>query len=503
MATFWEKLQRAAKAAAAAWQGTTPGVGEARAKDLAFIDALTPAQRERLKKYDLLWDYYLGKQKKQLKVATGQADDNVIINHSRRIVNLSSFFLFGKEVRWELTEGKRTADEKKLDEIWGRSTEQRMALLSDVAINGGVCGTAFLQLLPPDDRHDMPRIVNLNPALVFPQWNPDDLADVWVYELRWRSDDKVKRDIYTLTESGGWEIWHEELVGPRWAESRPKETWPWQWAPIVHAKNLPLPNEFWGLSDLEDADLNDAVNFIASNTNRILRLFAHPQLWGYGFGEGNIAADPGKIIMARNPQANLQMLQMAGSMGASDTYLHALTEWFYSTAQSIELNPQTASLGAQSGFALRVLHQPLLQTTEIKRQHYGAMIIEANRRLLDMLGRGDDKLTTLHWQDPLPLDEGSQTAWDKFELEMGLASKETVATRRGLDWEQEQERLAKEKEAALAEQQAQSNVGAELLKAFERGAMPSPKTLQNGAQPVPKMPAGGPVGAAGGPQPVK
>ena len=389
----------------------------------------------------------------------------------------------------------------------GAALEQRMARLTDIAISGGVCGTVFVQFMPPDEHHEVPRLVNLNPALVFPTWNADDVDEVESYEIRWRSAGGVlARAIYSLNEAGAWEYWSERQERGRWEVANERAKWPWDWSPILHAKNLPNPNEFYGLSDLEDADLGDAVNFVASNTNRTLRLFAHPQMWGYGFGEGEVVADPGRIIMAKNPQAQLNMMQMQAN-GAAGEYLHDLTTWLYQTAQTPEMNPQVLGLGAQSGFALRVLYTDLLEKTGVKRNLYGRLIVETNRRLLDMLGKGDKAECKLFWADPLPINAAEQNATDSFEIEAGLASKETVRTRRGLDNEQEVERLEAERQEAkkiFEEQQAaQNNVGAELLKAFEKGGAPEVlSAAQKGSNgtastnPAPGKPTGGKVPAS-------
>ncbi len=43
--------------------------------------------------------------------------------------------------------------------------------------------------------------------------------------------------------------------------------WPYAFAPIVDCQNLPAPNEYWGVSDIEDdlIEITDASNFIMSN----------------------------------------------------------------------------------------------------------------------------------------------------------------------------------------------------------------------------------------------
>jgi hypothetical protein len=123
-------------------------------------------------------------------------------------------------------------------------------------------------------------------------------------------------------------------------------------------------------------------------------------------------------------------------------------------------------VGALSGFALRVLHQDLLEKTNAKQRTYGDLLIEINRRLCELGGFGAEHYTTIHWPDPLPVDEAAETLRDGFDLDKGVASLETVQTRRGLDPEVENERMAKERQARDV---AEGNVGALLLRQFETG----------------------------------
>ena len=51
------------------------------------LSPLSPEHRARQKQYKRLWDYYRGRHRKNLEVKHNQADDNVTLNYSRRVVN--------------------------------------------------------------------------------------------------------------------------------------------------------------------------------------------------------------------------------------------------------------------------------------------------------------------------------------------------------------------------------------------------------------------------------
>lgn len=461
MATYWERIQTSIQAAMRAWRGDPLSTSS----PFSMYTGLEDGQRKTVERMRLLWKYYEGYHKKHLKVKENQPDDNVTVNLSRRVINKGVSFLFGKPLRWELQEGgDKTPEEEMLDILWGKEAE-RMAFLQGVALNGGVTGMAYLQFATRADGQSM-RLVNLDPCIVFPRWNPQDVEDVLAYELRYMAGDDVMRTIHSKEETGlRWQTWEEKYVRGRWQMEGGMVAWPWSFPMILQCQNLPKPNSFYGYSDLEDADLNDAINATASNINRTTRLFSHPILLGKKIKRENFI-DLSQMILTDNSDADAKILEAGRDLTSSENYGRYLGTKYAEITNVPENDPERMALGAQSGFALKVLFGDLLGKTEVKRNLYGNMIVEACQRYLLMLDVLDNNEPTLHWADPLPADEITAIAKDKFELEAGLASKQTVASRRGLDWETEQKRMAEERQA----QQAQmGSIGDILLSQFERG----------------------------------
>jgi hypothetical protein len=459
MTTLWDRIQAATKAALTAWQGQTLDSPSA---PISIYSGLADPDKRRVERYHLFWKYYRGEHRKHLKVRQTPVgpgpDDNVIVNVSRRAVTKGAMFLFGEPLGWELSEGETTPDEDLLDSIW-RGDEWKMAFLSEVAINGGVTGDAYIQI--QTRQNDLPRLVNLNPSIVFPHTNPGDIDETWAYELRWRSGQAIKRTMHALAESGQqWEIFTETLQQGRWVADGDAQVWPWEFPAIVHIKNLPNPNEYFGLSDLEDADLNDAINQVSSNLNRIIRLFAHPIIWGRNMGNADL--DPAKIAMSSSPDALMDALELAKDLGSAQEYLKYLRTMWSEVTQVPENDPDRMTIGAQSGFALKVLFHELVQKTNIKRSLYGQGIVEVNRRLLAIEGRGDEHVCKLIWSDALPVDKREVADADRFEIEAGLVSKETKSREHGYDWDTESEKMS-------AERASVASLGEELLRSFERG----------------------------------
>jgi hypothetical protein len=424
----------------------------------------TKAHNERVKLFALYWDYYRGKHRRPLvsKTNPDQPDDNVILNHSKRIVNQGVQFLFGQPVQFEIDgEDERTDAETYIDSAWG-SAEQKTMLLQGIAVNGAVCGTAFVRLYEPE-AGDLPRIQNLDPTQVDVITQDDDIDMIMAYHIVWKSGDDWKRHRIDLQETGNAWVISEEIAFRNdnvW-KLVDEYLWPYEFAPIAHCQNMSLPNAVWGISDLEDADLNDAINNTASNVNRILRYHAHPKTIGTGFQASlmqNTSVDQFWTIPSEN--ARVYNLEMQSELQAAYEYLAELKQTFSKVTGVPELDPATVNVGALSGFALRILYGDLLQKTNAKRNTYGAMLSDINMRLLQLGGYGDERVNNV-WADPLPENETEEAATLTTDRQNGL-SLETYLERRGYDAEREQERIADE--AAQ-----ESNLGAELLRQFERG----------------------------------
>lgn len=411
---------------------------------------LTDTHKERQALFAQYWRYYRGHHRKPLKVRPNTPDDNVILNLSKRVVNKGVQFLFGKSVDFEIdgTTEERTAEELYLDQVWG-TDEQKHTLLQSIATNGAVTGTAVVRLYEPDPNvpDSLPRVVNIDPSLLDVVTNPDDVEEVVSYRLTWKSGDIWKRHRIDVQENDTWYVMAEiaRPNSPDWQEV-PNESaaWAYPFAPIITGQNLPIPNEFWGMSDLEEADINDAINFTASNIARILKFHAHPKTIGTGFSANqlqNTAVDDFWAIS--NEQAKVFNLEMQSDLASAYTYLAMLVQNYAKVTGVPDLDPAVVNVGALSGFALRILYGDLLEGTQTKRNTYGGLLSEINTRVLAIGGKAEYGSLVVKniWQDPLPSNGKEQAETLKIDRENGLST-ETYLTRRGHDPELEKERRA-------------------------------------------------------------
>jgi len=379
-----------------------------------MLGPLSTEHRNRRELFDLYWKYYRGKHRKNIKVKAGQADDNVTLNYSKKIVNQGVNFLFGKEPFFELdqTAETRTREEQYLDAVWADDPINNFSMvdfLQGTAMNGGVVGSPFVRLYPAGDiRQDLPTLVNINPAMVDVVTDPDDMSRILEYHIVWKSGDDWKRDRFVLEDNGRWAILREIAErGNRW-RIESETLWEYNFAPLFHCQNLKNPLSFWGISDLEDADLNDSINFTASNNHRILRFHAHPRTVAVGTEATNIQATAVDQLWAIPVQgATVENLEMQSDLSASREHLADLKNDYHNIADVPMMDAINTQVGSLSGFALRILYGPLLQKTEGKQRRYGGMLARINWALLE-LNNMQPAVTEIRWQDALPANAAEQ-----------------------------------------------------------------------------------------------
>lgn len=397
-------------------------------------------QRDRLERIRNAWNIYRSGGTPPLVSKPGQPDDNTLINLCRIIVEKGADFLFGKPVEFDVV-GDYEEQELWLDQVWRKNS--RELLLHDIAINGAVTGDVFIRIVP-DPINGFPRIVNIDPGTVVALWDPDDIENVIEYQIEWVGVDPVNGDSVarrqTITREGGlWVIrdFESRNMEPRWRQIA-SETWPYAWCPIVHAKNLPMPNEFYGQPDLTEdiIHMNDRINFVASNTSKIIRHHAHPKTWGRGFSNQELDISPDTVTIIHSPDGMLANLEMQSDLQSSLAWYRYLVSALHWLARVPEVaTGRTESLGQLSGVALEILYGPIVDKTRTKRLLYGALLNTVNEHLLEMNGWRDLECRC-RWADPWPVDNLTQAQIGIMYRNLGVSMR-TIHDMLGLDYDRE------------------------------------------------------------------
>lgn len=396
--------------------------------------------RERMERIRRSWDAYYGTNPDPLKVRKGEANDNVRINYARLIVDAGVAHLFGDEMHVHCEDGQEAAQEA-IDAIIRRNGEG--LLWQRAGTSGAIGGTWFYRLIPQAEGPT--RIVSVDPATVDVEWSPDDYEDVTAYTVTWLVEEEDATKVRRLRierdggEGSGWVLLTEEAIEGGWMVIE-EEQWPHPYPPMGHAQNLPSPHEVYGLSDLEPDVLRLCLSIerVASNINRILRLYAHPRTWGKMIGDAlNMDANPGAVIRLEHPDAALHNLEMSSDLGSSIEMYRRLVAALHETTRIPEVaTGKLDSAGQLSSLALRILYSPLIAKTETKRRTYGQAIVEALKRCLDLEGFGYDHDLSIVWPELVPSDPEMERRVAMLDMQLGV-SRETVLHSLGYNAEAE------------------------------------------------------------------
>ena len=410
----------------------------------------------------------------QHKAPIKSADDAIVVNFIGLLVDRSVAMLFGKDPDFNLPGESDAPAQVYIDAVW--NANRKMQLLKRAAVFGAETGTCYMKILPDGavDKNGalVPRLVVLDPATVTMDALPEDIDTIIRYTIAYTitdpitGKDKTTKQVFEHdVETGYWNITYSESInGGKWTVTN-EQVWEWDFAPIVHWHNLPDVGSVYGRPDITDdlIDLQDKINFVSSNTAKIIKYHAYPKTWARGFqNTGKIAWGVDEMVTTSDPNALIQNLEMQSDLSSSLNFIRYLRQALFDVSRAVDIDSLSDKLGSLTNFGLRVLYQDALGKLEEKRGLYGEAIVQINHRLLELAGAPDTDGGEVEWPDVMPENENEIAMAVKSDLELGLVSKQTASGKRGYTWEDEELRMADERVAS-------DNVGAALLRAFGQG----------------------------------
>lgn len=415
-------------------------------------------EMERLERISAASKAYYAKYAPPLKTLPDKADDNVTPNFARIIVDKGASFLFGKGVDLDIERGeddvpgnplKKQPDEEWLDECL--KFNKFSALMMNAATTGGIAGHTFLKLNGVKPGQKYPRIIALDANAVTVTTDPEDIADVLRYRIQFNAIDPktakplVRRQVIEKTDNGTWQISdYAARAGGGFIQMGDVIQWPFAWSPIVDCQNLPAPNAYLGMSDLEPDILHliGRIHYILSNTGRLNRFHAHPKTVGSGFQGTELRVAPDETILLPSSDAKLSLLEAHGDIAGSLALYDKLHDLLFMLSRVPPVSVgKMETIGAVAGVALQILYAPIMEMTSAKRMLYTPLLESLGEHLLDMGGFDGRKVEAI-WPDPMPQNEVEKRQVYSEDLAMGVVDKETVSTRLGYDWAQVQRRMS-------------------------------------------------------------
>jgi hypothetical protein len=439
-----------------------PNIYDADNKD---INDLADTERSaRVKMIDAQWEWYDGYHPDVLKVEVGKRNDNIKVNLCGRAIDRAVDFI-GEPLRFELPggvdnvrneagelESTKSPEQERLDQMY----DDYRDIVPEMFTAGMVGGHDFIKLFFDGEKAAMslldPRYVS-----VFWEMGRGSRARALFYRIQWKiGDTAYRQDIVPgrlIDGSDGWQIIdYEQTRAGKWV-FKARDVWEFDFSPIVEIRNRRRPYEYYGVSELtpDVIGLNNSVNFVVTNTGRIIRYHAHPRTIGIGVTADQVAATSIDGFFTVPEGSEIKNLEMQGDLGSSMKFRDDLKAEFFAKIRVVDTSVIKDKLGQVTNFGLRQLFSEQLEMTEERRKDYGAGLAEAFRRMMIMEGLDVPKAPTAVWGDPLPLNRLEVLTAAKMEDELGIASKQSIAADVGRDYVRESQQRAEEKNDASAQ----------------------------------------------------
>ena len=432
------------------------------------------------------WARYEGDHPRPLKVRPGDRDDNIILNPSGKAVDrmVASIKM---PVRFEVPGGSDIeptpeADGGDVTEIVtdvqamvNQTWDEIRPIMGDLMLSCQVAGHVFVKLVDDEDGVSAELLDPRHVTVFYDQRKPRRRL---FYRMEWKfGRDEYRQDIVPvwLREGGsrpdGSDLWdvieyEKRLTGtPGWSLVSEER---WKICPVVDWPAARLPHQYYGRSMLNRPGLNDSINFIASNTGRIIKFHAHPRTIARGVAADQIEQTAIDGMWTVPAESSIENLEMQSDLESSMRMLDRLERNYYSELNVVDPSTFGDKLGKITNFGIRVLYADQIDEVQKKRDDfYGPGLAEVIRRLVWLKGANIDAPLMAVWPDPLPKDEMELVQRASAEKALGTTSLQTLAETIGRDYATEVERQIDERLQARERQLDQSEFEA------TRGLMPN------------------------------
>jgi len=438
----------------------------------------------RAKEIELRWKYWKGDHKQPLKIQKDGINDNVILNQIEQFTEDIVGFLIGDGIRFDASgddRGSQTDD--LIQQLWADS---RGAILQQtLGLGGCIEGHCAVLFVPQEGA--LPKLQRQLGKYFSCFWDPFDMSRVLWYRLQYVAGDMGKRIDYVRGRVDDDEFNHDlpgwtEVVytrrdeqqtmamgGQKWQREINPVIWEFDFSPIVDWQNLPNPNGYYGMCDVESAiELNDGLNLDVSNAQRIIKHHADPKTVGTGFAASELVmTEVGGLLTVPNSEAKVYNLEMQSDGAFVQWLVGVITSSIWQSGGMVDPQAFKDKVGTLTNFGLRVLFNRAIKRTNKKRLLYAEAFEQIAQRGLAIAGLTPPESVATIWPDVLPTDDTVEVATLGQELQEGIISKQTYRERRDYDNERETDRLS-------MEGAANGNVGATILAAlgsrgFNRG----------------------------------
>jgi hypothetical protein len=296
------------------------------------------------------------------------------------------------------------------------------------------------------------RVIPLNPAHCFPEYHPHDRDRLIRFKLKyrfWGTSPEGTRQVYTfteiLTDDTVQQFINDEIIDQY---ENVLGT-----IPIVHIPNTTISSSPWGQSDIWDIiPLNRELNEKMVEVSDIINYHAAPVTIITGAKASQLERGPKKVWAGLPKDANVFNLESRGEMAGALEYIQVIKR----TMHEITGVPETAlgqfqPVSNTSGVALAIQYQPMMNRFMMKKVHFTKGLERINEIIirtvaifqpewliynpsiaaepepdqLTQLNPADPVTyrTSIHWPEPLPVDQLIKLNEVQAKMALGLESK--------------------------------------------------------------------------------
>lgn len=298
--------------------------------------------------------------------------------------------------------------------------------------------------------------------------------------------------------------------------------------PIVHIPNVTISSSPWGQSDIWDIiPLNRELNEKMLEVSDIINYHAAPVTIITGAKASQLERGPKKVWAGLPKDATVFNLESKGEMAGALEYITFLKRVIHEiTGVPEQALGQFQPISNTSGVALAIQYQPMMNRYNMKKVHFTKGLERINELVIrtaaifrpEMLLYDPNRSTrpepdhatecnpldpityktTIHWPEPLPVDQLIKLNEVQAKMALGLESK--LGALRELGEEFPNEKMAEIFEELVDDavnQGALDMLRAQIMQAvmLTTGVIPGPDGT---GEPVPPPPASGVTSAQGG-----
>lgn len=411
------------------------------------FDSSTVERAERDRNYQRAWDYYTGKHRKFLKLKEGEPDDNVVMNLVKMTAERTVSFLFPTMPRFELGPVDSTVQK---EEKWIYDLidyNGGLSFLHRIALTGFLSGHVHIRVRPPEAPNmEFPKLSILHPGRTVTYWKADDVDTVVWHEYSW----KVGRAYYLLDfindrENQRWLIRQYVKDGSTAWVMTDEAVWPSMYGPIVHWQHLPNPNYFYGASEVQDLNLQDNINLMASEMVRILRYHASPRTVAFGVEREDIqetAID--HMWSIESTDARVENLEMESQLEAGRNLLGTFYDTYLANSRVVLLRGEVRDFQRVTNAGVRTIFMDSLSKRDVLADQYVTGLTNVIYRAGQVMNK--EIIPNVILNDPLPVDEGERTRVQQLRLAMGVTARKEIVEGEGRSWERVRAEIKEEAE---------------------------------------------------------